>query len=300
MSGSQEEVLKVSQKLLLTPEGTAEDGDVSSPHRQEATKSVPSVPTTPLPVPLPTTPLPATPTRRSARKTHTDTLETISEDKVVVSEGRARTPSKDTPSKATRTRKLSATEALETIAENAVLTITEDTHTPATPRRSSRKKCVSPLVSAVLATPKSRRRSSSESHNEETTQPKSLRRTRRLSGDLEKLTPQKRASRMKGEQSDTPAKGAVMEGTAEKEGGSVARRTRRQSLSHSEGSVVEGERGRQGSVTSFAESMSMSMSPLTIQLTRLSPCQASPARSTPVTSIKGETNNNNNNNHNHF
>lgn len=85
------------------------------------------------------------------------------------------------------------------------------------------------------------------------------------------MTPQRRTpSRKKETHSDTPAKGAIDKGTSlllEKESGSVASRTRRRS--HSGDNTKEGERGRQGSVTSFVESLS-----------------ASPTRSTPVTSVK--------------
>ncbi|KAK8405675.1 hypothetical protein O3P69_001874 [Scylla paramamosain] len=257
-SGSQEEMKAVSQKLLLSPEVEAESEDTSSQQSQETLPAA----------------LPATPSRRITRKSHAETLETISEDKEVVStksEVKARTPT--TPSKGAtrRSRRLSASEGLETIEENALLTTKEDPQTPATPRRSSRRRSAG-LQESVTTPQRKGRRTSTESLAEELPHSKYPHRTKRLSGDLSTVTPQKKTPRRRKEaQPDTPAKGAINEGHSsllEKEVGSIASRTRRRS--HSEDSTREGgESGRQGSVTSFVESLS-----------------ASPTRSTPVTSVK--------------
>ncbi|XP_050715926.1 protein ELYS-like isoform X50 [Eriocheir sinensis] len=282
-SGSQDVDMKtVSQKLHLTPESKVEEKDASPSHQQEE----PSIAST---LSIPPTPPLATPTRRSTRKSQVEALETISEDSEVVrlrSEGRARTPSRDTtttdsttttttPSKATprRSRRLSATETLETIAEDAVLATTEVILTPATPRRSSRKSMSSQASAVPLTTPQ-KRRASLDGASEESSEVKTPRRTRHSSGDTSKRTPQRRTpSRRKKAQPDAPTEGGVQEADEEssssaipEEGGSIASRTRRRSISESS---REGERGRLGSLTSVPESFS-----------------ASPARSTPLTSIK--------------
>ncbi|XP_045138601.1 serine/arginine repetitive matrix protein 2-like [Portunus trituberculatus] len=253
-SGSQEELKAVSQKLSLSLEVEGESEDASSQQSQETHPA----------------PMPSTPTRRITRQSHAETLETISEDKEVEStksDVKARTPT--TPSKAATRRSRRLSEALETIEENALLTTVEEPQTPVTPRHSRRRSVG--LQETVTTSQKRGRRTSTESLAEELSHPKSPHRTKRLS-ELSTVTPQKRTpSRRKEAQPDTPAKGAISEGHSsllEKENKSIASRTRRRS--HSEDSTREGgESGRQGSVTSFVESLS-----------------ASPTRSTPVTSVK--------------